>query len=174
MSHSVATQSSKIINYYLPNYTKFPNMRFIRTLLFIGFVSWFFNACSPVKDLGPDEYLLNKNILKSNKPELSQGAKPILKQKPNRKILGLFRFHLGVYNLANKGKQTKFKKWVKKTIGEEPVILEPALTLKSKSQLLQYMQRLRVRRYELLNINGITQIQHLHTHIHDGWRQQEG
>jgi outer membrane protein assembly factor BamA len=98
------------------------------------------SSCSPVKDLGPNAYLLNKNIIKSDKEELTSGAKGIIKQNPNRKILGLFRFHLGVYNLANQGKPTKFKRWVKKTIGEEPVVLDRGLTAKSRDQLELYMQ----------------------------------
>src|SRR5688572_2413309 len=115
-------------------------MRASRILIIAAFSTWLLHSCSPVKQLGPDEYLLNKNIIKSDKKELNEGIKSILKQKPNRKILGLFRFHLGVYSMANKGKQTKFKKWVKKTIGEEPVILDPTLTVKSHSQVLLYVQ----------------------------------
>src|SRR6187402_1771648 len=98
------------------------NLSAIRSFFIFTLATLILSSCSPVKDLGPDEYLLNKNIIKSTNKELSTGAKSILKQKPNRKILGNFKFHLGVYNLANNGKQTKFKKWVKKTIGEEPVV----------------------------------------------------
>ena len=47
--------------------------------------------------------LLSKNI---DKEELES----YLKQKPNRKVLELFRFHLSVYNLANRGKERKWKK----------------------------------------------------------------
>lgn len=62
-----------------------------------------------------------------------------LKQRPNRKILGLWRFHLGVYNAANRGKDRKFKEWVRKTIGEEPALFDAALTEKSRKQLSIYM-----------------------------------
>ncbi len=64
------------------------------------------SACRPAKNLGPNEYLLEKNnivtdkSLKIEKPELEG----YIRQKPNRKILGVFRFHLGVYNMVDKRK----------------------------------------------------------------------
>ena len=116
------------------------NMRNFQILIAAVFSALFLNACSPVKHLGPDAYLLNKNIVQSDRKELNERVKSILKQKPNRKIFGLFRFHLGVYTLANRGRQSKFKKWVKKTIGEEPVVLDSTLTAKSHTQVLIYMQ----------------------------------
>lgn len=114
--------------------------RTIRIVLGAALFACFLSSCSPVKHLGPEAWLLNKNVVKSDKAELNEGIKSILKQKPNRKILGLFRFHLGVYTLANRGQQSTFKKWIKRTIGEEPVVLDPLLTLKSHAQVLQFSQ----------------------------------
>jgi hypothetical protein len=93
-----------------------------------------------VKHLAPGTYLLSKNSVKTDKKELRDGINGILKQKPNRKILGIFKFHLGVYTLANHGKPTKFKEWVKNTIGEEPVTLDTLLTARSSVQVKQFMQ----------------------------------
>src|SRR5437870_11900415 len=92
--------------------------------------------------MGANAVLLNRNIIKVDKPGLKEGIAPIIKQKPNRKILGIFRFHLGMYNLANRGKSTKFKEWIKRTIGEEPVLLDTALTSRSARQIKQYMQNI--------------------------------
>jgi len=114
--------------------------RLFRFIIIGAILTGVFSACSPVKHLGPDAYLLNKNIVRSDKSELNEGIKSILKQKPNRKILGLFRFHLGVYTIANKGRQTGFKKWVKRTIGEEPVVIDSALTKRSHAQVLLFTQ----------------------------------
>ncbi|MFM7768893.1 MAG: hypothetical protein ACKO9S_13675, partial [Bacteroidota bacterium] len=110
-------------------------MGFILFLLALTAVS-----CSPTKQLADDQYLLNKNTIKINRSELAEGIKPVIKQRSNRKILGLFRFHLGVYTLANRGKSTKFKEWVKRTIGEEPTILDTTLTTKSSIQIKQFLQ----------------------------------
>jgi len=96
-------------------------------------------SCSPTKQLTDDQYLLNKNSIKIDRSELAEGIKPVIKQRPNRRILGLFRFHLGVYTLANRGKSTKFKEWIKRTIGEEPIVLDTALTTKSNVQIKQYL-----------------------------------
>ena len=100
----------------------------------------FLAGCSAVKRINKSDHLLNKNSVKINRPELHEQASAIIKQKPNRRILGLFRFHLGIYNLANTGRETKFKRWVKRTIGEEPVLLDTTLTEKSSTQLQIFMQ----------------------------------
>ncbi len=96
-------------------------------------------SCSPYKQLYPGEHLLNKNIVKVDKPELKDGIKAIIKQKANRKILGVFRFHLGVYTLGNQGKSNRFKNWLKYTVGEEPVILDTLYTGKSTQQIKLFM-----------------------------------
>ncbi len=97
-------------------------------------------SCNPYKQLEQGEYLLNRNTIKIDKPELKEGAKAIIKQKANRKILGIFRFHLGVYTLGNQGRSSKFKNWLKYTVGEEPVVLDTSYTSKSTRQIKQYMQ----------------------------------
>jgi hypothetical protein len=106
----------------------------------VAFFSIWIISCSPTKRLPEGEFLLNKNIIKIDEKDLAAELKPIIKQKPNRKILGLFRFHLGVYTIADRGKDGRFKRWVRNTIGEEPVVLDSALTDKSSVQLKQYLQ----------------------------------
>lgn len=97
-------------------------------------------SCSPVRQLPEGSYLLNKNTIKNDQPELNESIGTILKQKPNRRILGIFRFHLGVYTIANSGKPTGFKNWMKRAIGEAPVILDSSQTHRSSMQITQFMQ----------------------------------
>lgn len=112
--------------------------RLFLILLFIP--GWFLPSCSPVKHLQSGEFLLNKNTIRNDRPELNEQISSIIKQKPNRKILGLFRFHLGVYRIANTGNETRFKRWMKTAIGEEPVILDTIKTHRTVTQVAQFMK----------------------------------
>jgi outer membrane protein assembly factor BamA len=101
-------------------------------------------ACNPYKQLSEGEYLLHRNHVKSDVNldegiEANEGVNSIIKQKANRRILGIFRFHLSVYTIGNKGKANKFKNWLKNTVGEVPVILDTTLTSKSTRQIKLYM-----------------------------------
>jgi len=58
-----------------------------------------------------------------------------LKQRPNAKILGFWRFHLWLYNLSSPKKQND---WLKR-IGEPPVIYNDYLTHKSTEEFTHYM-----------------------------------
>jgi outer membrane protein assembly factor BamA len=93
------------INIAIFSHTYRPNVRNkyqigIKTILLFSIL---FCACNPSKRLYEDEYLLTKNkiIVEDHEHVNSEELYGILKQKPNRKILGLFRFHLHAYNLPD-------------------------------------------------------------------------
>jgi len=93
-------------------------------------------SCQTVKYVPDNQYLLLKSkILVDNKSINKVELKTYLKQKPNTKILGFWRFHLGLYNLSSKGDEDG----ILKRIGEAPVILSTFLTKKSKDEFLRYM-----------------------------------
>ena len=99
-------------------------------------------SCSPTRLLNDNQYLLQNNRiickdLRIDKDEISR----IIKQKPNRRILQIFHFHLGVYNYTSFGKERKWKKWLKNTIGEEPVVLDNNLTKKSSQQIKLHLNK---------------------------------
>ncbi|MBL7922979.1 MAG: BamA/TamA family outer membrane protein [Bacteroidia bacterium] len=108
---------------------------FIRNAAFLLMVALIAGSCNVTRTIPEGEHLLDKNIIKTDRSGYNENITSIIKQKPNRKILGVFRFHLGVYKLATIGKETRFKKWVKTAIGEEPVLLDTALTTKSRQQI---------------------------------------
>jgi outer membrane protein assembly factor BamA len=58
-----------------------------------------------------------------------------MKQKPNARILGFWKFHLWLYNLSSKDNETG---WLKR-IGEAQVIYSPYLTEKSREEFLHFM-----------------------------------
>lgn len=85
--------------------------------------------------------MVDKNkIITDNKAVNTDEVYAFIKQIPNRKMLGLFRFHLGVYNYAMIGKtQSKVDSFLIRAIGEPPVILDSFLTEKSVKQIKLYL-----------------------------------
>ncbi len=105
-----------------------------KILIFLFFISGFFFACKPTRHIPEGEYLLIKNEIKSKDDYLEkENIEKHIKQKPNRKVLGIFRFHLGMYNLSNKDSS-----WLK-NIGEAPVLLDSEMVERSKSQMELYL-----------------------------------
>jgi outer membrane protein assembly factor BamA len=97
-------------------------------ILLVTFVL-FFTSCSVTKKLPPNEYLLIKNKFKvSNKNVDQDELSGFLQQIPNSKLFGLFRSNIALYNMGNKGKDNKFKKWLREKAGSAPVLLDTALS----------------------------------------------
>jgi len=62
-----------------------------------------------------------------------------LKQKPNKKMLGLFRFKLMLYNISRGGEGGKVSQWMATKTGEAPVILDSAVAFRAREQLETYL-----------------------------------
>ena len=91
----------------------------------------FITSCNPTKHLKPDEFFLKSTSLKKdNRKVATEDLTGIVKQDPNKKILNIFRFHLGVYNFRNKKNASRLR-----DVGEPPVIYDPLLTQKSVKQI---------------------------------------
>lgn len=52
----------------------------------------------------------------------------------------VWRFYLNVYNFGSLFKENKVTRWLKHTVGEEPVIVDPILTSKTREQLEAYLK----------------------------------
>lgn len=97
-------------------------------------------SCNPTKYVPDDKYLLYSSKVKIIDKAVKRDApKSYIKQKPNKKIFGWIRFHLGLYNLSNIKKEKGIHKFLRK-IGEEPVIYDPYLTERSLNQLRIFME----------------------------------
>lgn len=98
-------------------------------------------ACSPYRHIPEGKYILTKNEIVTD-TEIVQKEKleTFLKQKPNRLILGIFPFHLWVYNLGTYGKPRKINNWLK-SIGEEPALLDSGLMQRTKEQLDLFLNK---------------------------------
>lgn len=117
---------------------KYQKYRNYRALLMIWSLGWLL-ACQPTKYVPTDKYLLDKYQFKSdNKAFKAQDLKPLVKQKPNKRILWL-RFHLGMYNFSDTEKSNGLNNWLRK-IGEEPVVYDSQIQEKTRLQLRQYLQ----------------------------------
>ena len=116
----------------------------IKTLLYIILLLPIV-ACNPTRSLKNNEYLLKKNTVKIESNKLiidKENITGLIQQKPNKKLFGLVRFKLWFYNIANKGKETKFKKWIKKSLGEKPVIYNQNQAKSSVMQIKTYMNNI--------------------------------
>ncbi|MDF1673057.1 MAG: BamA/TamA family outer membrane protein [Vicingaceae bacterium] len=91
-------------------------------------------GCSPTKHLKPNEIFLQKNKIKVSTGKLdNEELSSIVKQKTNRKILGAFRYHLGVFNFFNKKGTETYKE-----VGEPPVVYDSLQTIRTAKQLKLY------------------------------------
>lgn len=98
-------------------------------------------ACSPLRHIPEGSHMLVKNeIVTDSDVVAKEKLESFIKQKPNRLILGVFPFHLWVYNLGTYGKPKKINSWLKR-IGEEPVLLDSAYTERTKQQLKLYLNK---------------------------------
>lgn len=106
-------------------------------LIFLSF--FFLYSCSPTKYVSEKEYLLNKVTIKTDSKEIKKSdIKKNIRQKPNTRILGVARFHLGVYNLSGRNEKKRFNKWLR-TIGEAPVVYSDFLTDRSVAQIKLFL-----------------------------------
>ncbi len=97
-------------------------------------------ACSPTRYVPEGQFLLDNMSIKTKNLNLDKDEMlAIVKQKPNRKILGLIRFHLGVYNFSHKDTTQKLRKWLERTVGEAPLLLDTSLTQRTSDQLKLYL-----------------------------------
>lgn len=103
-------------------------------------------SCSVTRDLPEGTYLLSsvrfeedKSVPRDRRITVDKdGLDTYVRQSPNKKIFGL-DFYVWVYEHANPEKHDWWNNF-KRKIGEEPVLLDSALTVKSVQNLETYLQ----------------------------------
>lgn len=98
--------------------------------------SFLLAGCQTNKYVPAKEYLLSDVHIVSDQKSIDKNTlKTYQKQKPNTRIFGFWRFHLGLYNLSSKKKEND---WLKR-IGEAPVIYDAFLTEKTRQEFERYL-----------------------------------
>ena len=94
-------------------------------------------SCNSTRFVPEGKYLLNRISVRSDNKDIKrEELKVHIRQKENLRILGVLKFHLGVYNLSSR---TKDNDWLK-SVGEAPVLYDEFQTQKSKDQLQIYLK----------------------------------
>lgn len=93
-------------------------------------------GCQTNRYVPEKDYLLSKVSIQIDDKTIDRTTlKTYQKQKPNTRIFGFWRFHLGLYNLSSKNKEND---WLKR-IGEAPVVYDPFLTEKTRQEFERFM-----------------------------------
>jgi len=125
------------LRYFLE--AKSPRYSFWITLCIIFLL--FAAGCKSTKLVPDGHYLLVKQKVRSDEHKIGKRElRLVLKQKPNEKFFGFYRFYLSVYNACIEGKKRKFKKWLLENVAEEPVVYDENLGEKTREQLEKYLK----------------------------------
>lgn len=115
---------------------------YLHLILLLSLIS----ACNTTKHLEENEVLLGENIIEFDqelKPErrrqLTYELSTVNRQKPNTKFLGLFRTRLWMYYNSQKGKQTRFKRWVQRSVAEPPSLFNEKQAEKTAESMQYYL-----------------------------------
>ena len=93
------------------------------------------SSCNITRMVPDDEYLLRRNETKIDgrgfdKEELTS----YYRQKANRNVFRYYPFFLTTYNFAHIGHERRWKNWLARVVGEEPVILDTSLADRTLKQ----------------------------------------
>lgn len=98
-----------------------------------------FSSCSIRKAVPKGEKLVNKVRIKDAPKETKEGLYNLIEEKPNRRIFGVYRFHLRMYLLSQKFKWLKSKK-KKSNIWEPPKLYTAEATERSVDKMELYLK----------------------------------
>lgn len=106
------------------------------------------SSCNTGKHLKEGESYVNKNIIKfetkqtiEKKRALAYELSTLTKQKPNDKVLWLFKSRLWFHYKTNQpGDTTKIDRWIRRVIAEPPSIYDSLLTVESAKEMEYFLQ----------------------------------
>lgn len=113
------------------------------TTIIIILAGIFAQSCKPTRYLKENQALIQKVKLEGfdkEQKEIRSQSYSLIRQTPNRSVLGLFKPYLGIYNLVNVRKG-EYKDTLRNDIGEPPAILDTAITRLSAEAIEIYLQK---------------------------------
>jgi outer membrane protein assembly factor BamA len=115
--------------------------RYICYSLIFSFAILLFSGCNPARRIPDGYYLLNKNkyVLEDKQEVNLYEVSAITTHIPNKRLFDIYRFNLRTYVLFDTKKEHKFNRWVKKHIGEAPVILDTIAVNGTLKQIKLYL-----------------------------------
>ncbi len=111
-------------------------------ILFFSVVAFllFGTGCRPARLLTEEQYLLHANKLNIDTKKIDKKeVESYFRQKPNRRTFFLFHIQLSAYNFSKRGKERKWKNWIGRVVGEEPVIFDSVLMHRTNDQFMRFM-----------------------------------
>lgn len=104
-----------------------------KQLLILLVPVFFLVSCMPSRKLERDGYILGSNRIRIDNDQIpADELEGFIKQRPNQRLFGIFRFRTFVYE------RSKWK-WLRETFGEKPVILDTTMANTSVRQMELYM-----------------------------------
>lgn len=107
---------------------------------------FFAGGCKVSRNFEAGQTLLRRNRISftsekytSNRQGIKEDLLHVIAQQPNKKLFNFLPFKLWIYTAANRKKETKFKWWLKNSVGEAPVIYDPELADKSDELMTRYL-----------------------------------
>lgn len=112
------------------------NIRLVLGILVLAFLC----SCNTTKYVPDDSYLLDRVHIEGDRGTLDrEELMDYVRQRPNVRLLGLWRVNLGVYNLSNPQKDNGWNNWLRR-IGSEPVLYDSVMQEKSREQIELYLK----------------------------------
>ncbi len=106
-------------------------------LLFLIGMLLFLSGCNSIRYLPKDKLLLNKVELKLDNSDIDKkDLIGYVRQKPNTKMLGIWKFRLWLYNLSKKSRTDDLFK----RIGEAPVVYDEQQRQRARDNMLSYLK----------------------------------
>jgi outer membrane protein assembly factor BamA len=120
---------------------KTPEMRTVFIIIFSVLSLLFLSQCSVRKYIPENETLLRRYVIKydstKNKLISTSDLRGYLKPNPNKRFLWTY-YGISIYYNAQR-KPTKFRKWLNRKFGEEPVYLKDLDIERQKSKMTRFL-----------------------------------